>query len=154
MNVKQIENLIYQYHWRKKELDRISGILWGYRIPNYSNGVSQYGIEATLPKPNTNLKSFAEMDAMDAREKRQYERYIEYLDKVEQIESMMDILADEQHQIILDCMMEGMSYRSIAAHLGIGRSKITEMKNEMLSQICQNGQKSHIGQSGHFKQHL
>lgn len=137
MNNKQIEDLIYQYHWRKKELDRISNILWGARVNNRSIGVAQYGVEATLPKPNTSLKSAAEMDAMDARERRLYYRHMEYEERVNAIEMMTDHLDDEQHQIILDCMMEGMSYRSIADHLGVNRNKIRDMKEEMLCQICQ-----------------
>jgi len=137
MNNKQVENLIYQYHWRKKELDRIGSLLWGSNRSYKSVGVAQGGIEATLPKPNTSLKSHAEMDAMDARERRNYERYIEYEEKVEAVESMIDCLEDEQHKIILDCMMEGMSYRSIADHLNVNRNKIRGMKEEMLCQICQ-----------------
>jgi|SRR5690625_2421215 len=137
MNSKQIENLIYQYHWRKKELDRLSNILWGLSNNFKSVGVAQGGIESTLPKPNTSLKSYAEMDDMDARERRNYERYIEYEEKVDAVESMIDCLEDEQHKIILDCMMEGMSYRSIADHLSVNRNKIREMKEEMLCQICQ-----------------
>jgi hypothetical protein len=137
MNKKQIEDLIYQYHWRKKEMDRLSNILWGSNRSYKSVGVAQGGIESTLPKPNTNLKSIPEMDEMDARELRIYDRWTEYQVKVYAIEIMIDYLEDEQHKIILDCMMEGMSYRSIAAHLSVSRTKIGEMKNEMLRQICQ-----------------
>ncbi|MFC2948550.1 sigma factor-like helix-turn-helix DNA-binding protein [Virgibacillus sediminis] len=138
MNKKQLENLIYQYHWRKRELDRISSIIWGgfSQVPS-AGMVAQYGVEATLPKPNTNIKSAAEMDAMDAREKRQYQRWIQYSEKVDAIERLIDYLKEEQHKIILDCMMEGMSYRSIADHLGVNRNKIREMKEDMLGQLCQ-----------------
>lgn len=137
MNSKQVEDLIYQYHWRKKEMDRLSNILWGTNSNNKSVGVAQGGIESTLPKPNTSLKSHAEMDDMDAREKRLYVRWMEYQEKAHAIEVMTDYLEDEQHRIILDCMMEGMSYRSIADHLSVNRNKIRDMKEEMLCQICQ-----------------
>jgi len=140
MNNRQLEDLIYQYHWRKKELDRISNILWGSNRNNKSVGVAQYGVEATLPKPNTNLKSVPEMDDMDARDKRLYDRWTIYQAKVYAIEMMIDQLDDEQHQIILDCMMEGMSYRSIADHLNISRTKLGEMKNNMLNHLCQKSQ--------------
>ncbi|WP_164219359.1 sigma-70 family RNA polymerase sigma factor [Virgibacillus sp. YIM 98842] len=138
MDVKEIENLIYQYHWRKREMDRIEGILWRSFSKSPSVGlVSQYGVEATLPKPNTSIKSQAEMEAMDARERRLLNRWREYKQIVQSIESMGDCLQDPQQLIILDCMMEGMSYRSIADHLGINRNKIREMKENMLCQICQ-----------------
>ncbi|GAQ18020.1 RNA polymerase sigma factor [Oceanobacillus picturae] len=135
--MSQTEDLIYQYHWRKKEMDRLNNILFGTRSNMKSIGVAQYGVEATLPKPNTNIKSMAEMDAMDAREKRLYKRWMEYKDKVQGIELLGDYLEEEQHLIILDCMMEGMSYRSIADHLGVNRNKIRDMKEDMLSQLCQ-----------------
>ncbi|SET94987.1 hypothetical protein SAMN05421676_11225 [Salinibacillus kushneri] len=138
MNKKQIENLIYEYHWRKKELDRLENMLWGGYSKGPSAGlVAQYGIEAVLPKPNTSIKSQAELKDMDAREKRLYERWKAYEKNVTAIEMMEDYLEDEQQVIILDCMMEGMSYRSIADHLSVNRNKIREMKEDMLSQICQ-----------------
>lgn len=138
MNNKQVEDLIYQYHWRKRELDRIFNILFGGSTSMPSFGmVSQYGIEATLPKPNTTIKSPAEIDVMDAWEQRLYKRYKEFRDMVKAIERIVDYLEDVQHQIILDCIMEGMSYRSIADHLGVNRNKIREMKENMLFQLCQ-----------------
>ncbi|RHW33534.1 sigma-70 RNA polymerase sigma factor region 4 domain-containing protein [Oceanobacillus profundus] len=135
---KQVEDLIYQYYWRKKEVSRICSILWRrYSLTPSAGMVSKYGIEATLPKANTSLKSYAEMDALDARDKRLYDRYKDYEEIVKAIESIANYLEDEQQKIILDCMMEGMSYRSIADHLGINRNKIRLMKEKMLCQICQ-----------------
>ncbi|MEI3607084.1 hypothetical protein SPD48_15405 [Pseudogracilibacillus sp. SE30717A] len=77
------------------------------------------------------------MDAMDAREKRLLNRLKEYEEKVRTVEQMADYLTNDKHLIILDCMMEGMSYRSISDHLGINRNKIRDMKNDVLCQICQ-----------------
>lgn len=135
--LKQIEGLIYEYHWRKKEMDRIENMLFGHRIPiSKSVGVAQYGIEATLPH-GSKLKSYAEMEAMDRREERQYKRWESYRTTVCAIEVMADSLEDEQELIIIDCMMEGMSYRSIADHLGISRNKLGQIKNEMLNHLSQ-----------------
>jgi len=147
MNKKQIESLIYEYHWRKKEVARLEKVLFGTNGINRSVGVAQYGIEATLPKPNINLKSEAEIKAMDAREERLLERYNKFKEKVDKVERMADFLTSDKHLIILDCMMEGMSYRSIAAHLGVGRTKIWEMKDEMLNTIIT----SQKGQNGQFE---
>lgn len=137
MNNRQVEDLIYQYHWRKKELDRLHNILFGTKANMKSIGVAQYGVEATLPKPNTNIKSTPEIDEMDARERRLYKRWMEYKEKVQGIELLGDFLESEKHLIILDCMMEGMSYRSIADHLGVNRNKLRQIKEDMLCQICQ-----------------
>ena len=143
MNTKGIERLIYEYHWRKKEVARIESILWGAGKAIFKSvGVAQYGVEATLPKPNTSLKSYAEMDYMDAREKRLLKRYEEYTEKVTAVEAMAEFLYNDKHLIILDCMMEGMSYRSIADHLGISTTKLWHMKCDMLN-IIQKEQKEH-----------
>ena len=134
-----MENLIYEYHWREKEVNRLENILWGGRSthgPSFGL-VQQLGIEATLPKPNVNIKSPTEIDAMERREQRLYKRWEEYREVVLTIEMLADYLENEQQKIILDCMMEGMSYRSIADHLGNNRNKIREMKEDMLCQICQ-----------------
>ncbi|WP_186579763.1 hypothetical protein [Aquibacillus kalidii] len=53
MNNKQVENLIYQYHWRSKEVDWLTSILFGRYSPVPSFGlVQQLGIEARKPKKN------------------------------------------------------------------------------------------------------
>ncbi|QAS52823.1 sigma-70 family RNA polymerase sigma factor [Halobacillus litoralis] len=138
MNKKQIEDLIYEYHWRKKEVDRLETIIWGGYSKAPSTGlVQQFGIEATLPKPNTSIKSKAEVEALDARELRLYKRWLAFNRKTEAVEIMVDYLDNEKQMIILDCMMEGMSYRSIADHLSLNRNKVRELKESMLCQICQ-----------------
>ena len=149
MNKKQIENLIYQYHWRKKEVNRLENILWGHAGYSRSVGVAQYGIEATLPKPNTNLKSYAELEEMDQRELRQYKRLEKFRAIVYFIEGLEKHLTNDKHLIIFDCMLEGMSYRSIADHLQISRSKFNPIKDEMLNQLCQKIQKDQINHYVH-----
>jgi hypothetical protein len=138
MNKKEVEDLIYDYHWMKSEVYRLYRRLFGGSLfPSRSVGVAQYGIEATLPKGSP-LKSYAELEAMDAREERQYKR-LKYLEaKVKAIEKIPDYLSDDIQLVILDCMMDGMSYRAIAAHLGMNREKVREIKDKMLCQICQN----------------
>lgn len=146
MNKKEIEQLIHEYHWRIREVIRLEKILFGsYESPDRSVGVAQYGIEATLPKPNTNLKSHAELKALDARERRLIKRLSDFRDKVMKVEEMAHYLTDDKHLIILDCMMEGLSYRSIAEHLGVSTTKLWQMKNEMIEKIQkeQNEQNEH-----------
>lgn len=137
MNKKQIENLIYDYHWMRKEVDRLERALYGSPVPMRSWGVAQYGIEATLPHGSSG-KSRSELEQMDLREERLYKRLTHYREKVIAIEKMADMVKSDRQLIIMDCMMEGMSYRAIAAHLGINREKVRELKNKMLCHFCQN----------------
>ena len=138
MNRKELENLIYDYHWMKREISRLYQRLYGVTgVAERNTLIAQYGIEATLPKGSP-LRSEVELRLMDLREERQYKR-LKYLEtRVEAIEKISDHLTDDLHLVIIDCMMDGMSYRAIAAHLGMNREKVREIKDEMLCQICQN----------------
>lgn len=140
MTKNQLQALIYSYNWQTKEVDRIARILNTIDGPQGAK-TTQYGIEATLPKPNTSIKSKCEMDAMGKREKRLYDRYMRFKSNVELVETFPEYIANEMQLIVLDCMMEGMSYRSIAAHLGVSRNKVTELKDEMLNHLSQKSQK-------------
>lgn len=136
MDKNQLQSLIYKYHWQSKEVVRLRHMLFGIDIKEGSL-TQQYGLEATLPKPNTNIKSKYEMDELDARERRQYERYLNFKRNTDFVESLLNEARNDQEMIILDCMMEGMSYRSIADHLGVSRYKIGEMKDDMFDHLCQ-----------------
>jgi len=136
MNKGQLQSIIYDYQWQKKEVDRIKKILWGIDLPP-TNLVAQYGIEATMPRSNTSIKSKYELADMDMREQRLYKRYERYKKNTDTIERLGDYASTEWQLIILDCMMEGMSYRSIADHLGTNRNKVTELKDSMLNHLCQ-----------------
>jgi len=143
MNKNQLQKLIYDYNWQSKECSRIERILNKIDGPT---GVktTQYGIEATLPKSNTSVKSKAEIDNLGKREKRQYERYIKFKSNVEFVESLADYVDDERQLTVLDCMMDGMSFRSIASHLGTSHYKVGEIKDDLLNHICQKCQISQI----------
>ncbi|MBS4190537.1 helix-turn-helix domain-containing protein [Bacillus sp. FJAT-49705] len=138
MSHDEIEKLIYDYHWLRKEVSRLEKIIFGFSVPIKSLGAAQYGIEAALPKGSP-LKSAAELEALDLREKRLYKRLNLYRVKVFAIEKIAELyLVDDQELILIDCMMEGMSYRAIAAHLGVSREKVRSIKNEMIDHIYQN----------------
>src|SRR5690348_16209623 len=136
MTKNELEQMIYDYRWQSREAQRIKCLLNHIESPN---GVTttQYGEVATLPKANTSIKSKSEINAMSKREERLYRRYLRYTKNTQFIESLANHLTNDIQLIILDCMMEGMSYRSIASHIGTSRYKIGEMKEELLSQLCQ-----------------
>ncbi|PPA70501.1 hypothetical protein C4B60_10690 [Jeotgalibacillus proteolyticus] len=123
----------------RKEADRLTSLIWGSSESYKSWGVAQYGLEAAMPKGQS-IRSAAEMDAMDARDLRLYNRFQkfdEHVNAVESIANFVEKTFDDRYAVILDCMMEGMSYRSIAMHLGVNRNTIGEMKNKMLNEVCQ-----------------
>lgn len=141
---ERIEHLLRDYHWMKKEVDRLQRIVYGYATPMKSWGVAQYGIEATMPKGSRG-KSQAELKEMDLREERQYKRLKKYEEIVFAIEMAADLLEDEKDKVIYDCLLDGMSYRSIADHVGISRNQAKKAKEAILS---------HLSQKSHFVQLL
>ncbi|GEM04107.1 hypothetical protein HMI01_10950 [Halolactibacillus miurensis] len=145
MNKNQLQKLIYDYNWQSKEYLRIERLLNKIDGPT---GVktTQYGIEATLPKCNTSVKSKVEIDNMGKREKRQYERYLKFKYNVEFVESLADYVDDERQLTVLDCMMDGMSFRSIASHLKVSRNKLSEIKDDLLNHLSQKCQKDQLSQ--------
>ncbi|MBO1515591.1 sigma factor-like helix-turn-helix DNA-binding protein [Metabacillus bambusae] len=134
---EQIEQLIRDYHWMRKEVDRLERVLYGYSTPMKSWGVAQYGIDAAMPKGSSG-KSQSEIENMDIREERLLKRMWNLQGRVFALESAADYLSNEMEKIVYDCMLDGMSYRAIGYHLDISREKVRQIKIDFLNQLCQN----------------
>ncbi|MEH7342740.1 sigma-70 family RNA polymerase sigma factor [Bacillus sp. JJ1532] len=120
----------------RKEVDRLERILYGHSTPMRSWGVALYGIEATMPRGSSG-KSQAELKKMDIREERAYKRLAKFQDTVYALEIAAEFLEDEKEKVIYDCMIDGMSFREIAYHIGISRNQVKKAKESILSQLSQ-----------------
>lgn len=133
----QIEEWIRDYKFMLREINRLNRLL--NRISFGGSMVAQYGIEATLPHGSSGI-SQAELKQVDRREQR--------LMKYEDITSFLNIVAayieTDKYRIVYECMLDGMSYRAIAKHLGVSRDTVREIKEQILEIIVQKGQKVHI----------
>ena len=137
--MEKIAQLIRDYNWMRKEIDRLQGILWGGSSPMRSWGVAQYGIESVMPKGSRG-KSYAELDAMDIREKNQLDRLDKYERNVYGLEKALEILKDERQKIIYDCLLDEMTYRQIALHLAMSKDYVRKQRNDIIRQISQSSQ--------------
>lgn len=137
MSFNDMEQLIRDYRWMKNEVARLQTLIYGYHPPMSSWGVAQYGIDAAMPK-GSSIRSAAEMEAMDLRDKRQWDRLKKYEAYIYAVEKAPDFLAGEKNKIVFDCMLEGMSYRKIGTHLEMSRDKVRDVKDDIISQLCQN----------------
>lgn len=140
MDKKEIENIISDYHWMKREVARLIDLLYGLGGGGSTGGggmTSQYGIEATLPK-SSGLISKAELDEMDQRERKILDRMQKYKDIIELVEFGEEILDEPVQQVVYSCMMEGMSYRAIGKHVGVSREKVRQLRDDIISHLCQN----------------
>lgn len=124
----QVVEWIRDYNFMLREIARLNRLLNSVHIGQKLTAT--YGIEATLPKGNGGI-SQAELRQMDIRERRlyRYEMIIEFLET-----ASLDF-NDERQEIIFDCMIEGMSYSSIAIHLGCSRDTVREVKNVIIGNI-------------------
>jgi DNA-binding NarL/FixJ family response regulator len=141
---EQIEGLLFDYHWMRKEVDRLQRIIYGNSTPMKSWGVAQYGIDAAMPNGSRG-KSQSELSEMDLREERLYKRLKKFEDIVFAIEMAADFLEEEKQIVIYDCLLDGMSYRSIAHHVGLSRNQVKKAKDAILN---------HLSQKSHFVQLL
>lgn len=124
----QVVEWIRDYNFMLREIARLNRLLNSVHIGQKLTAT--YGIESTLPKGNGGI-SQAELRQMDIRERRlyRYEMIIEFL------ETASEDFNDERQEIIFDCMIEGMSYSSIAIHLGCSRDTVREVKNVIIGNI-------------------
>ncbi len=132
-----ITALIRDYRMMKREIERLQRIIYGISIPMRSWGVSQYGVEATLPKGSRG-KSQEELRDMDIREQKQIARLQEYERKVVAIETAGDLLDKEILKIVYDCMLDGLTRRQIASHLELSIDSVDKLKQDIKTQLGSN----------------
>jgi len=133
----QLEEWIRDYKFMLREIKRLDKILNGgfCREPKLT---ATYGIEASLPKGSSGI-SQAELDQEEEREQRM-KRYQEVTKTLQKASSL---LYAEKFRIVYDCMLEGMSYRAIARHMGVSRDTVHSMKENILEIIVRKGQEDH-----------
>lgn len=136
---EKIEQLIRDYSWMKNEVRRLERIIHGHTVPMRNWGVAQYGVESTLPVGSSG-KSLAELKDADIREERLLKRLDRYQKCVYALEVAAELLDDELHRVVYDCLLDRMSYRAIAYHVGFSRNQAKKTKDAIMNQLSQNGQ--------------
>lgn len=134
-----IEYMINNYRLWKREIQRLERVLYGGHRSMSSWGVAQYGLDAAMPKGSSGMP-VSEIDRLDVRERSQLARLNRLESYVYALEAAYDILKSEQHKIIYDCLLDGMTYRQIAEHMASSKDYVRIKKGEIISQISQNSQ--------------
>jgi hypothetical protein len=132
--LEDIERLLRDYSWMVREIHRLEKSLYGGGSTGRSWGVAQYGLEAAMPKGSGGI-SKVELAAMDEREERIFKRIKKLTMKVEAVEYAAEHIEGEMHKVVFDCLVEGMSYREISKHLGVSRTRVSQIKTEVMNQI-------------------
>jgi DNA-binding NarL/FixJ family response regulator len=129
-NKFQIYGILKDYHWMLHEIKRIDNYLRGTDF----SGVAQYGLEATLPHAIGIVGRALENEVV--RRNKKSENMIEYAKKVNFINERMNRVTEEREKVVLDCLLDGLSITAIAKHMGIGRTRVTEIRDGIVEKLA------------------
>ena len=125
-----IFNVLSDYHWMIKEIKRIDELLDDTEF----SGVAQYGIEATLPKPQGGLTKDAMANEIARRDKKMARR-LKMVQKVEFVQKRIERIQDEREKVVLDCLLDGMSINAISHHMGLTRRHINNLRQNIVKKL-------------------
>lgn len=134
-----INQMIKDYRWMSKEVNRLQNLLWGRSLPFSNWGVAQYGIEAAMPKGSKG-KSVAEIKRAESLEEKRTNRLKRYEAEIYLLETLSDSLNTEIQKVIFDCLLDGMTHREIGFHLNVSKDSVQKEKKKILSQLKENEQ--------------
>ncbi|MBL5768399.1 helix-turn-helix transcriptional regulator [Heyndrickxia sporothermodurans] len=130
MNRKEIENILKDYSWMMNSIKILRD-----SMKDAGEGLTaQYGIEATLPKPQ-GVTSDPVYKETVRREKR-YSKIAQYEKKVQVIQDRMYLISDERENEVLYWLLEGKSYRWIGMHMGLSFSHIKRIRDSIVDKLA------------------
>ncbi|MFP3389463.1 hypothetical protein [Brevibacillus sp. SIMBA_040] len=135
--VQKVEEEIKDYHWMVKEIDRLRNEIHKAITSNpaiQQKLVATYGDAAGMPSG----KGFrlSTITIPEERYEKQILRMKSLEHKVRQINEIAIGLGDSKQRTVLECMMDGMRMNSIARHVGISRTRLNEIKREIVIRMA------------------
>lgn len=125
-NRHQIYGILKNYAWMLHEIKRLDREL---QRTDFS-GVSQYGIEASLPHAQGIVRRALENEVM--RRNRKSDKLLKYCEQVNFINENAGKITDEKEKVVLDCLLDGMSLTAISKHLRMSRQQITDLRDKIV----------------------
>lgn len=126
----EIYDILKDYFWMIREIQRIDREL----SETDFNGAAQYGIDATMPRPQGVVGKALENEAMRRVQKSQ--RLQKYIRDVNFINQNRHKIKGNREEVVLDCLLDGLSLTAIAKHLGMGRTRVTEIRNNIVDELA------------------
>ncbi len=97
----------------------------------------QYGIEGSLPHGKNGKSDPVAQEAI-RREKKS--KWIEKLERqVLYVQERIYIITNEREKAVLECLLDGMSIRAIARHMGFSDSHIYEIRDRIVGHFVDFG---------------
>ena len=126
----QIYGILKNYCWMIQEIKRIDRELQQTDF----QGIAQYGIEASMPKPQGIVGKALENEVVRRVEKSK--RLNKYIDEVIFVNERITSITDEKEKVVLDCLLDGMSINAISNHLRMSRTSITEIRDNIVDKLA------------------
>lgn len=130
MTKQEIEQTLRDYHWMIREIERLRELLGdaGERV------VRSYEL-LDMPKPQSGRSDPVALEV--SRRERHWKKLRTYEQKIMYVQERLDIIQDERERTVLDCMLDGMSMRAIANHMGLSRRHVMNLKDRIVDQFYQ-----------------
>ena len=130
MNRKEIENILKDYHWMINSIKELRK-----SIRSAGEGLTaQYGVEATLPKPQgvTGDPIYREL----IRREKRHAVINKYKAKISVIQDRLHLIKDDRELEVLHWLLEGKSYRWIGMHMGLSFSHIKRIRDTIVDKLA------------------
>lgn len=126
MNKKEIEQALRDYRWMINEIRRQRELLNDIN-PSVT---AQGGIESSLPKAKGVT---GDPVAMEVIRRDKASRWVQKLEKkVTFIQERIHVIQEPKEKAVLECMLDGMSMVGISRHMGLSRTHIYKMKDDII----------------------
>lgn len=142
---KEIKDMLHNYQWMIQTI-----ALKRSELEDAGQSVTtQYGIEASLPKPKGTTSDPLYFEVLRREKKHDSIRKLE--EKVLFIQKYSKAIKDEKQRMVLDKILDGRSMRSISRFTNIPLSNVARIRDEIISLMHtkQMEQTEHLEQSVH-----
>jgi DNA-binding NarL/FixJ family response regulator len=132
MTIKEIEQILKDYHWM---INSIKIMRKSLQEAGEERLTAQYGDESALPKPKGTTSDPVYRELL-RREKR-WRKIEQYERKVKMIQDRIHVIQDEREFEVLHWLLDGKSYSWIARHMGLSERHIRRLKDSIVEQMSE-----------------
>ncbi|ONK21216.1 hypothetical protein BLX87_23085 [Bacillus sp. VT-16-64] len=129
MQRNEIEQILKDYHWMINSIKIMRESL------KYAGEdiTAQYGLEAAMPKAQGTTSDPVYKEVI--RRSKRVKKIQEFEAKILEFQGLFHKVHDERECEVLYWLLEGRSYRWIAAHMGLSHSHIRRIKESIVDQL-------------------
>lgn len=128
--MQQVEQDLRDYKWMSEKVAE-------YSARNHDDeigvGISQYGVEAALPKANSISDPTAREAQRILREQQRIKRYDEKLRKIDQAVAE---IKDERERAVAEAIMDGDRLYMIAQQINVSRTTAYELRKSVIRKLA------------------